>query len=81
KKFGRSNSGLVHELWLSKEPAEVSEKCAEDGFISQLKYQSVRPTQHQFRHRRYQVARILQEHCWCIGHFQIGNSLIFSGCG
>ncbi|RPA94927.1 NAD(P)-binding protein [Choiromyces venosus 120613-1] len=34
------NEALVHELWLSKEPAEVFEKCAEDGFISQLKYHS-----------------------------------------
>ncbi|CAZ84220.1 unnamed protein product [Tuber melanosporum] len=40
KKLGCSDEALVHELWLSKEPAEVFEKCAEDGFIAQLKYHS-----------------------------------------
>jgi len=40
KRLGCSDEALVHELWLSKEPAEVFEKCAEDGFISQLKYHS-----------------------------------------
>ncbi|KAF1816470.1 IlvN-domain-containing protein [Eremomyces bilateralis CBS 781.70] len=40
KKLGCSDEALVHELWLSKEPAEVFEKCADDGFISQLRYHS-----------------------------------------
>jgi len=36
KGLGCSDEALVHELWLSKEPAEVFEKCADDGFIKQL---------------------------------------------
>ena len=30
----------MHEMWLSKEPAEVFEKCADDGFIRQLVHHS-----------------------------------------
>jgi ketol-acid reductoisomerase len=40
KGMGCSDEALVHELWLSKEPAEVFEKCADDGFIRQLVYHS-----------------------------------------
>jgi ketol-acid reductoisomerase len=40
KSFGCSDEALVHELWLSKEPAEIFEKCADDGFIGQLLHHS-----------------------------------------
>ena len=40
KALGCSDEALVHELWLSKEPAEVFEKCADDGFIRQLVHHS-----------------------------------------
>jgi ketol-acid reductoisomerase len=40
KGLGCSDEALVHELWLSKEPAEVFEKCADDGFIRQLVHHS-----------------------------------------
>jgi ketol-acid reductoisomerase len=40
KSLGCSDEALVHELWLSKEPAEVFEKCADDGFIRQLLHHS-----------------------------------------
>jgi ketol-acid reductoisomerase len=40
KALGCSDEALVHELWLSKEPAEVFEKCADDGFIRQLVFHS-----------------------------------------
>ena len=40
KDLGCSDEALVHELWLSKEPAEIFEKCAEDGFIRQLVHHS-----------------------------------------
>lgn len=40
KKLGCSDEALVHEMWLSKEPAEVFEKCADDGFIRQLIHHS-----------------------------------------
>jgi ketol-acid reductoisomerase len=40
KGLGCSDEALVHELWLSKEPAEVFEKCADDGFIRQLIHHS-----------------------------------------
>ncbi|MCJ1367528.1 hypothetical protein MMC16_006662 [Acarospora aff. strigata] len=36
KGLGCSDEALCHELWMSKEPAEVFEKCAEDGFVRQL---------------------------------------------
>jgi ketol-acid reductoisomerase len=36
KKLGCSDEALVHDWWLSKEPAEIFEKCADDGFIHQL---------------------------------------------
>jgi ketol-acid reductoisomerase len=40
KKLGCSDEAIVHELWLSKEAAEVFEKCADDGFIKQLRLHS-----------------------------------------
>ncbi|KAI9893400.1 MAG: hypothetical protein M1814_006697 [Vezdaea aestivalis] len=40
KDLGCSDEALTHELWLSKEPAEVFEKCAEDGFVKQLVHHS-----------------------------------------
>lgn len=40
KKLGCSDEALVHEMWLSKEPAEIFEKCADDGFIRQLVHHS-----------------------------------------
>ena len=40
KGLGCSDEALVHELWLSKEPAEVFEKCADDGFVRQLIHHS-----------------------------------------
>ena len=40
KNLGCSDEALVHELWLSREPAEVFEKCADDGFIRQLVHHS-----------------------------------------
>jgi len=40
KKLGCSDEALVHEMWLSKEPAEIFEKAADDGFIRQLVYHS-----------------------------------------
>jgi ketol-acid reductoisomerase len=40
KELGCSDEALVHELWLSKEPAEIFEKCADDGFIRQLIHHS-----------------------------------------
>lgn len=40
RSLGCSDEALVHELWLSKEPAEIMEKAAEDGFIRQLIYHS-----------------------------------------
>jgi len=40
KGLGCTDEALVHELWLSKEPAEVFEKCADDGFIRQLVHHS-----------------------------------------
>jgi len=38
--LGCSDEALVHELWLSKEPAEVFKTCADDGFIRQLVHHS-----------------------------------------
>jgi ketol-acid reductoisomerase len=40
KGLGCSDEALVHELWLSREPAEIFEKCADDGFIKQLVHHS-----------------------------------------
>ncbi|KAK9319976.1 ketol-acid reductoisomerase [Lipomyces orientalis] len=37
---GCSDEALVHELYYSMEPAEIFEKCAEDGFVKQLVYHS-----------------------------------------
>ncbi|KAI9750008.1 MAG: hypothetical protein M4579_006639 [Chaenotheca gracillima] len=41
KALGCSDEALCHELWMSKEPAEVFEKAADDGFIRQLVHHSV----------------------------------------
>jgi len=40
KEAGCSDEALCYEMWMSKEPAEIFERAAEDGFISQLKYHS-----------------------------------------
>lgn len=40
KDLGCSDEALVHEMWLSKEPAEVFEKAADDGFWRQLVHHS-----------------------------------------
>ncbi|KAI9656130.1 MAG: hypothetical protein M1831_004701 [Alyxoria varia] len=40
KELGCSDEALVHEMWLSKEPAEIFEKAADDGFIKQLAHHS-----------------------------------------
>jgi ketol-acid reductoisomerase len=40
KGLGCSDEALTHELWLSKEPAEVFERCANEGFVSQLVHHS-----------------------------------------
>jgi ketol-acid reductoisomerase len=41
KALGCSDEALTHELWMSKEPAEVFNKAAEDGFIRQLVHHSM----------------------------------------
>ena len=38
--LGCSDEALTHELWLSKEPAEVFERCADEGFVAQLAHHS-----------------------------------------
>ncbi|KAF8807366.1 IlvN-domain-containing protein [Phlegmacium glaucopus] len=41
KEAGCSDEALCYEMWMSKEPAEIFERAAEDGFIRQLKHHSV----------------------------------------
>ncbi|KAF2455858.1 IlvN-domain-containing protein [Lineolata rhizophorae] len=41
KDMGLSDEELVHEMWLSKEPAKVMEHMADDGFIGQLRLHSL----------------------------------------
>lgn len=36
KSLGCSDEALVHEMWLSREPAEIFEMMADQGFIKQL---------------------------------------------
>ncbi|KAI0669833.1 IlvN-domain-containing protein [Trametes maxima] len=40
KEAGCSDEALCYEMWMSKEPAEIFERAAEDGFILQLKHHS-----------------------------------------
>lgn len=40
KSLGCTDEAIVHGFWLSKEPAEVFEKYADDGFIQQLVHHS-----------------------------------------
>ncbi|KAI0788462.1 IlvN-domain-containing protein [Abortiporus biennis] len=37
---GCSDEALCYEMWMSKEPAEIFERAAEEGFIQQLKHHS-----------------------------------------
>ncbi|KAK7694715.1 hypothetical protein QCA50_001903 [Cerrena zonata] len=37
---GCSDEALCYEMWMSKEPAEIFERAAEEGFITQLKHHS-----------------------------------------
>ncbi|KAF8521503.1 IlvN-domain-containing protein [Gautieria morchelliformis] len=41
KEVGCSDEALCYEMWMSKEPAEIFERAAEDGFIRQLKHHSI----------------------------------------
>ncbi|KAF8640791.1 hypothetical protein AX17_000440 [Amanita inopinata Kibby_2008] len=41
KEAGCSDEVLCYEMWMSKEPAEIFERAAEDGFIAQLKHHSI----------------------------------------
>lgn len=36
KSLGCSDEALVHEMWMSKEPAEIFEMMADEGFVKQL---------------------------------------------
>lgn len=36
KEAGCSDEALCYEMWMSKEPAEIFERAAEDGFIAQV---------------------------------------------
>jgi len=40
KEAGCSDEALCYEMWMSKEPAEIFERAADDGFIDQLKHHS-----------------------------------------
>jgi len=40
KEAGCSDEALCYEMWMSKEPAEIFERAADDGFIQQLKHHS-----------------------------------------
>ncbi|TFK77132.1 IlvN-domain-containing protein [Pluteus cervinus] len=40
KEAGCSDEALCYEMWMSKEPAEIFERAADDGFIRQLKLHS-----------------------------------------
>ncbi|KAH8835311.1 IlvN-domain-containing protein [Flagelloscypha sp. PMI_526] len=40
KEIGCSDEALCYEMWMSKEPAEIFEAAAEEGFITQLKHHS-----------------------------------------
>ncbi|KAL1740868.1 hypothetical protein HDZ31DRAFT_85183 [Schizophyllum fasciatum] len=40
KEAGCSDEALCYEMWMSKEPAEIFERAAEDGFVNQLKHHS-----------------------------------------
>ncbi|KAI5121258.1 hypothetical protein M0805_002303 [Coniferiporia weirii] len=40
KDAGCSDEALCYEMWMSKEPAEIFERAAEEGFILQLKHHS-----------------------------------------
>jgi len=40
KDAGCSDEALCYEMWMSKEPAEIFERAAEEGFINQLKHHS-----------------------------------------
>ncbi|OCH96142.1 IlvN-domain-containing protein [Obba rivulosa] len=40
KEAGCSDEALCYEMWMSKEPAEIFERAAEDGFVEQLKHHS-----------------------------------------
>ncbi|KAH7883548.1 IlvN-domain-containing protein [Phlebopus sp. FC_14] len=38
---GCSDEALCYEMWMSKEPAEIFDRAADDGFVTQLKYHSI----------------------------------------
>ncbi|BFZ60905.1 hypothetical protein YB2330_001957 [Saitoella coloradoensis] len=40
KEAGCSDEALCYEMWMSKEPAEIFEKAADEGFFKQLKHHS-----------------------------------------
>ncbi|EPQ60672.1 IlvN-domain-containing protein [Gloeophyllum trabeum ATCC 11539] len=40
KEAGCSDEALCYEMWMSKEPAEIFEAAADEGFVTQLKHHS-----------------------------------------
>ncbi|KAF8971328.1 hypothetical protein BDZ97DRAFT_1785971 [Flammula alnicola] len=38
KEAGCSDEALCYEMWMSKEPAEIFERAAEDGFVGQVRF-------------------------------------------
>ncbi|ETW87165.1 hypothetical protein HETIRDRAFT_306071 [Heterobasidion irregulare TC 32-1] len=50
KEAGCSDEALVYEMWMSKEPAEIFEAAAEEGFITQVLRPSTRQSYLQEAH-------------------------------
>lgn len=70
---GCSDEALCYEMWMSKEPAEIFERAAEDGFIRQLKHHSTVSQYGQLNGARKLDGSAIRAHFQEILHNQVLN--------
>jgi len=68
---GCSDEALCYEMWMSKEPAEIFERAADDGFVEQLKAHSICSQYGQLRGAKAIDGTELRKHFQDILHNQI----------
>ncbi|KAF8445900.1 IlvN-domain-containing protein [Boletus edulis BED1] len=73
KDAGCSDEALCYEMWMSKEPAEIFERAADDGFVTQLKLHSTVSQYGQLSGALALDGKAIRQHFEKILHGQILN--------
>ncbi|KAF8560323.1 NAD(P)-binding protein [Imleria badia] len=77
KDAGCSDEALCYEMWMSKEPAEIFERAADDGFVMQLKHHSTVSQYGQLSGALALDGKAMREHFVEILHQQILNGKFY----